>query len=186
MRWRTIGITAGAALAMGAVVVRLASAQAVPTYCCSAADGQCVASSGPCPTPTGSNVELTFSPSGGGVTMHVVTSEPPTGFVGACLVPFVTYTPQLPTICYQPGGNIVPGVGSTKVSMAAASAARSYGTLPASYDSYQALVTCYTHDADGTCPFDSFAVSRSCCDLGTNMISLDGVTATGTANFSAP
>jgi hypothetical protein len=184
MKRRTIGIAMGAALAIGVAVVSGARAQSVPTYCCSSADAQCTVNSGPCASPTGQNVELTFSPSAGGVSMQVVTAEPPTGFTGACLVPFLTYAPQLPTVCYSPGGNIQYGVGSTQVTAPTAVVARSYGSTAMGYDSFQALTTCYPHDSDGTCPTAAFAVSRSCCELGTNMVSADGKYATGIANFS--
>jgi hypothetical protein len=184
MKRRTIGIATGAALAVvGVVVVHGARAQSVPTYCCSSADGQCVASSGACTSPAGQNVELTFSPSAGGVTMRVVNTEPPGGFTGACLLPFVTYAPMLPTVCYSPAGNIQYGIGTTRVTAPNASVARTYGTT-AAYDSFQAVTTCYPHNADGTCPTAALAVSHSCCELGTNMVSADGQYATGLANFS--
>jgi hypothetical protein len=116
--------------------------------------------------------------------MTAQTQEPATGFTGACLLDYMTYEPTLPLICYSPTGSSVQyGSGTTTVSFPAKEVARSYASPPASYDSFQVLLTCYPHNSDGTCPQQSFAVSRSCCGYGANLISLDGKTATGIAAF---
>ena len=119
----------------------------------------------------------------GPMTMTAQLQEPAKGFTGACLLDAITYAPALPLICYAPGSGVQYGTGSTKVTFPASKVSRSYSSAPADYDSYQALVTCYPHAADGSCPQQSFAVSRSCCDYGTPLVSLDGQTATGLAGF---
>ncbi len=126
------------------------------------------------------------------------TQEPPTGFVGACLFASMTYEPKLPLACYTPQISVTYGAaggGFTNVIFPDAKAvSRPYSTLPAAYDSYMVLGTCYPHgsagtdgggtaSASGACPQSSFAVSHSCCDYGTTMTSLDGKTAQGTAFF---
>jgi hypothetical protein len=115
--------------------------------------------------------------------MVVQTQEPPTGFTGACLIDFLTYQPTLPLICYSPSGKVSYGAGTTTVTFPANLVFRPYASPPATYDSYQALVTCYEHTSAGTCPQQSFPVSHSCCDYGTDLISLDGQVATGLASF---
>lgn len=129
--------------------------------------------------------------------MTAQTQEPTTGFTGACLVDFRSYEPKLPLICYAPNRPMAPGdaaadagnsgttygAGTTVVTFPAKSVFRPYASGSANYDSYQVLVTCYPHTAAGVCPQSSFAVSRSCCDYGTNLTSLDGQTASGLANF---
>ncbi len=119
----------------------------------------------------------------GPMPMAAQTEEPATGFTGACLLDMMTYQPVLPLICYAPTGPVQYGKGSTKVTFPAKKVSRSYSTAPASYDSYQVLVSCYPHNADGSCPPRSFAVSRSCCDYGAPLVSLDGQTASGLAGF---
>jgi hypothetical protein len=116
-----------------------------------------------------------------GLTMQ--SQEPPTGFTGACLLDHMTYAPALPAVCYAPGTQAQYGAGTTPVSFPAAKVARSYEALPVTYDSYQALVTCFPHTMAGTCPTGSFAISRSCCDYGTVLTSTDGQTAKGLASF---
>jgi hypothetical protein len=115
--------------------------------------------------------------------MTAQTQEPPTGFTGACLLDYAPYLPTLPLICYAPTSAAHYGAGTTTVAFPAKKVFRSYSSLPANYDSYQVLATCYPHQDDGTCPQQSFAVSRSCCDYGTNLMSLDGQTASGLASF---
>jgi hypothetical protein len=110
--------------------------------------------------------------------------EPPTGFTGACLLDAMHYQPTLPLARYAPGPTVQYGKGFTNVIFPdAKQVAGSYSTLPAASDSYMVLATCYPHNADGSCPQASFAVSRSCCDYGANIISLDGQTAQGVAIF---
>ncbi len=134
--------------------------------------------------------------------MIAQTTEPATGFTGACLLDFKTYEPTLPLICYSPSRMMASGdagadaaaagagaagatygAGITIVTFPAKSVFRPYLSGPANYDSYQVLVTCYPHTATGSCPQASFAVSHSCCDYGTNLTSMDGQTATGLASF---
>jgi hypothetical protein len=132
--------------------------------------------------------------------MMAQTQEPATGFTGACLLDFMTYKPTLPLICYSPNLSAGPqaassdaaaqaaptaqyGSGLTKVTFPARKVFRSYGDLPPAYDSYQVLLTCYPPNPDGTCPFQSFAISHSCCDYGAIMTSLDSQTASGFVNF---
>jgi hypothetical protein len=187
---RTIALTTGLVVAVsGVTAMTIARAQSTPTYCCSAASQQCTVAngtnSGKCPNPSGDDAELVFSPSTGGISLTVQRAEPAVGFTGACLVPFSTYAPQLPTVCYSPAGDVKYLSGSTTTAVfPAAKVARSYGAVPAQYDSYQVLETCYPHNADGSCPQPSFAVSHSCCDYGTEMVSTDGQFASGFANFS--
>ncbi len=119
----------------------------------------------------------------GPMTVTAQIQEPPKGFTGACLADAMTYQPALPLICYAPTGQVQYGKGFTNVTFPAKKVARSYSTAPASYDSYDVLVTCYQHNADGSCPAQSFAVSRSCCDYGSPLVSLDGQTASGLAAF---
>jgi hypothetical protein len=128
-----------------------------------------------------------------GYSLSVQTTEPATGFVGACLAGQLTYTPQLPTVCFVPGGffpygppdaNVLYGSGSTSVTLPAASVAQAYSMLPPSYDSYQTLMTCVPHTSTGGCPQPTFSVSHSCCDLGTPMVSLDGVNASGLVSIT--
>jgi hypothetical protein len=134
-----------------------------------------------------------ISPSG----LIAQTTEPATGFTGACLVDFKTYEPTLPLVCYSPSRMMATGdaaadagsagatygAGFTTVTFPAKSVFRPYLSGPANYDSYQVLLTCYPHTPAGACPQSSFAVSRSCCDYGTNLTSIDGQTASGLANF---
>lgn len=115
--------------------------------------------------------------------MAAQMQEPPTGFTGACLLDHATYQPTLPLICYTPPSTVQDGAGTTTVSFPANKVADSYSSLPASYDSYQVLATCFPRQSDGTCPQQSFAVSLSCCDYGTRLTSLDGQTASGLAIF---
>lgn len=115
--------------------------------------------------------------------MAAQTQEPPTGFTGACLVDYPAYEPTLPLICYAPPSTVQYGAGFTTVTFPAKKVARSYSSLPANYDSYQVLVTCYPHQPDGTCPSQSFAVSHSCCDYGIGLTSPDGQTASSLAIF---
>jgi hypothetical protein len=119
------------------------------------------------------------------VPFTVQTSEPATGFTGACLAPYVTYSPQLPTVCYLPKAPLVDPdagtlrLGATRFVVPAAKVVRSYSQNGQNYDSYQALVTCFPHDSSGNCPQLSYAISKSCCNLGTNLISIDGKSAEG-------
>jgi hypothetical protein len=119
----------------------------------------------------------------GPMAVAAQTQEPPTGFTGACLLDTMTYQPALPLICYAPTGTVQYGKGFTNVTFPAKKVSHSYSMAPASYDSYEVLVSCYPHNADGSCPLQSFAVSRSCCDYGTPLVSLDGQTASGLAGF---
>ncbi len=181
MRQRTVAIIAVLFFVGGGLAVKRAGAQAAPSMlCCDAASGACVSmNAAQCPNPTG-DAELAFSGSTAApVTVTVQTTEPASGFTGACLLPFMAYQPTLPSVCYSPGGTVKYGAGSTRVTIPAAKVFRSYSTLPPQYDSFQPLATCYPHSADGTCPSISQAVSRSCCDYGTNMTSSDGVFAAG-------
>jgi hypothetical protein len=149
----------------------------------------------------------------GNIPLTAVTAEPATGFLGACLVPYMTYSPQLPAVCYSPAavagvseggvpeagtasggdggagdaggagtGGVTYGIASTACKIAAGNVFQSYGTVASNYDSYRVLVTCYPHDMYGKCA-QGFAISRSCCDYGANMTSLDGESATGFVNF---
>jgi hypothetical protein len=151
----------------------------------------------------------------GSLSLAMQTTEPATGFTGACLAQYMTYAAQLPVVCYSPAvaggaeggaaagalpdgapgdagpgdagspastGGVTYGQGTTACMVPAGNVFRSYFTLANSYDSYQVLMTCYPHGDDGKC-HQGFAVSRSCCDYGTNLISLDGQTATGLVNF---
>jgi hypothetical protein len=167
----------------GGVLSKVASGQSAGTFCCDPTK------SGPCAPgscPSGSTLQTVKFPAAG-YSLSVQTTEPATGFTGACLVPQLTYTPQLPTVCFVPGGffpygppdaNVIYGNGSTSVTLPAAFVARPYSTLPAGYDSYQTLVTCFPNSPPA-CPQPSFAVSNSCCDMGTQMVSLDGKNASG-------
>jgi hypothetical protein len=117
--------------------------------------------------------------------MTVQTQEPPTGFTGACLVNYATYQPTLPLICYSPGTMAQYGK-SHPVTFPAQKVFRAYDGLPARYDSYLRVATCYPRDPDaGTCPSQSFAVSHSCCDFGMHLVSVDGQTATGVVGFTS-
>jgi hypothetical protein len=118
------------------------------------------------------------------VTLTVDTQEPLHGFTGACLAPYVSYVPVLPTVCYrvkQAGATSAFGTHSyTVVTAPAASVFQPYSRLDATLatanaDSYQVLMTCYPHNANGTCPTPSQGVSRSCCDLGMHMTALKAV-----------
>jgi hypothetical protein len=124
----------------------------------------------------------------------LVQHEPPGGFAGACLFDSMTYQPRLPLACYEPQTSVrygPAGGGFTNVIFPdATQVARSYSTLPAANDSYMVLGTCYplrsASDGGGAalaCPQSAFMVSHSCCDYGSNMISLDGKTAQGIAFF---
>jgi hypothetical protein len=190
MRFRAVaamaaGVVVTAIVVLGVgVTARVASGQSVGTFCCDPT------TTGPCTPgacPKGSTSETVKFPAAG-YSLSVQTTEPPTGFVGACLVPQITYDPQLPAMCFVPGGffpngpvdaNVVYNNGSTSVTLPASKVARAYSTLAPSYDSYETLVTCFPHTPTGSCPQPSFSVSNSCCDMGTQMISLDGVNATG-------
>jgi hypothetical protein len=113
------------------------------------------------------------------------TQEPADGFTGACLLDYMPYKPTLPLICYSPGPNGQYDAGlTTVVTFKAPEVFRSYGNVASQYDSYQVLATCYPPDPVKGCdPSQSFAISRSCCDYGVILTSLDGKTASGTANF---
>jgi hypothetical protein len=120
----------------------------------------------------------------GTVALTVETSEPPTGFTGACLASHMNYVPQLPSVCYSPkAGSVTYGTGFSTCTVPAASAYAPYWTLPASYDSYRVLMTCYPQTPAGTCPQNSVSVSNSCCDYGSEMTSLDGHVASGLVAF---
>ncbi len=146
----------------------------------------------------------------GTLSLAMQTTEPPSGFTGACLAPYMTYAPQLPTVCYSPAaagptdgglpegappdggaadasspastGGVTYGQGTTACTVPAGNIFRSYWNLNPSYDSYQVLLTCYPHGDDGEC-HQGVAISKSCCDYGTNLTSLDGQTATGLVDF---
>lgn len=148
---------------MGALFVRFADAQSSP--------------------PPLDASEVAFVP------FTVQTAEPPTGFTGACLAPSVTYAPQLPTVCYSPKASLVDTdgglrLGATRFAVPAAKVLRAYSQNGTNYDSYQALVTCFPHDGSGHCPQLSYPISNSCCDLGTNLISVDGKSAEGIVPLS--
>jgi hypothetical protein len=119
----------------------------------------------------------------GPLTMAAQLQEPPTGFTGACLLDYMAYQPTLPRICYSPTTPVIYGGGTTSVTFPANRVLRPYSSAPASYDSYEVLVTCYPHGSDGACPQQAFAISRSCCDYGTELISVDGQTASGLVAF---
>ena len=216
-----LGIPAGAA---GAA----ATGPASTTLCCNSKTATCVAGKAGrpslreslCPDPTGDGVEISIPNASdfpgwsacaadGGASqcpplVNIQTSEPPTGFVGVCLAPHLTYTPSLPSVCYavklpdtvlssqMPGGNVpVPLHAFTVVSATAAHVFSPYGTADtmlsvANRDSYQVLMTCYPHGSAGDCPSPSLPVSRSCCDLGTRMTSPFGKIASGFATMPTP
>jgi hypothetical protein len=174
MKWHTVllAISGGAGVVVG--VVAWASAQSAS------------------PMPGASQV--VFGASDGGATgVTVQTSEPDGGFTGACLVPFIRYTPQLPTVCYSPAGASY-GTGFTTVSFPAADVSFSYSPVP-NQDSYQSVMTCAPHltapgstcatwTGQGTCPCGTFPISQSCCDYGMHMQSVDGIHAQGIVAFT--
>jgi hypothetical protein len=145
-------------------------------------------------TPTPGASEVLFGGADGGIGgITVQTSEPDGGFTGACLVPFVRYASQLPTVCYSPAGASY-GTGFTTVSFPAAEVSFSYSPVP-NQDSYQSVMTCAPHLAaapsscstwagQGTCPCGTFPISQSCCDYGMHMQSVDGVHAQGVVAFT--
>jgi hypothetical protein len=185
MRYRVVAaVAAGVVLLGGGIAAKIARGQSAGTFCCDpTTTGVCAIGS----CAKGSTSQTVKFPAAGYV-LSVQTTEPASGFTGACLVAQLTYTPQLPTVCYVPGGFVAPdvpagssvvyGSGSSNITLPAAAVARAYALLPPSYDSYQVMVTCYPHTMSGGCPQASFAVSNSCCDMGTNMTSLDGQSAT--------
>jgi hypothetical protein len=172
---RKLGLLAGVALLAGAALAGVAGhaarAQSVPSStssCCT--DTTCTP--GACTDFNGGAVQVSFNGPSGAVTVQ--KTEPATGFIGACRVPFITYAPQLPSVCYSPAGATY-GFAMTTFAVSPASAiARPYLASGTSIDSYDAIVTCYQPKSDGTCPAPSYPVSHSCCDYGMNMTSLDG------------
>jgi hypothetical protein len=195
MRVRVVAaIAAGVALAGvvllgGGIAGKVAVGQSAGTFCCDLTKtGACAP--GSC---SGGATGVTVKFPAAGYTLNVQTTEPAAGFTGACLVAQATYTPQLPSVCLVGGGffpnvppdaNVLYGNGATSITLPAAAVAHSYSTLPASYDSYQTLVTCYPRTPHGDCPQASFSVSHSCCDMGMPMVSLDGKSATGLVNIT--
>jgi hypothetical protein len=195
-----------AALALWFAVASSTTADAQSTtgsaapLCCDSATGICAApktASAPpkvdslgaqtqCPAPSGNAIEIEVPNAGGtnGASLIVDTQEPLHGFSGACLAPYLSYAPMLPTVCYRvKQASASSGFGThsyTVVTASAASVFQPYSTLDATLatanpDSYQVLLTCYPHDATGMCPTPSQSVSRSCCDLGAHMTALKAV-----------
>jgi hypothetical protein len=135
-----------------------------------------------------------------GLEVEIQTAEPKIrGFEGACLAPFITYTPQAPRVCYRvkvmgiTAGLTLATYPYTVVTAPAGTAApgsvfQPYSTLDAKApnpDSYQVLLSCYYHNPGSSCPPPSRPVgARSCCDLGSHMTSLDGVYARGFATMA--
>jgi hypothetical protein len=149
------------------------------------------------PLPGASEVLFGTADSGAGGT-SVQMSEPDGGFLGACLVPFLLYAPQLPTVCYTPSGATYLGqpgyTGPTTVTFPASDVAFSYSPV-ANQDSYQSVMTCVPHlsapqsscatwAGQGTCPCGTFPISQSCCDYGMHMVSVDGAHAQGVVAFT--
>jgi hypothetical protein len=196
-----LGLVGSAASLAGIVValVAIGRAQAAPTDAGSEAAPADTGGSQAATTDGGTRVfpdPSEITPPG----MMAQMQEPATGFTGACLIDFMTYKPTLPLLCYSPnqgtGAQTAPsdaatraaptaqyGSGQTKVTFPAQKVFRSYGAMAPTYDSYQVLLTCYPPNPDGTCPFQSSAISHSCCDYGAIMTSLDARTASGFVNF---
>jgi hypothetical protein len=213
--------TAGAAAPVPASTTLCCSWSPKTASCVAGSKGRPSLSDSLCPDPPGDGVEISIPNASdipgwsacvpgadGGApqcppVVKIQTSEPPTGFVGVCLAPHLTYAPSLPSVCYavklpdtvssqMGGGNVpVPLHAFTVVSATATHVFSAYGTADttlsaASYDSYQVLMTCYPHGSAGDCPSPSLPVSRSCCDLGTHMTSLFKKIARGFATMPTP
>jgi hypothetical protein len=132
----------------------------------------------------GDSVRLLFHSSTGGLSMTVQTEEPVEGFTGACLLGpdgRLSDHAQLPAVCFSPQGNVQYAVAGsmTEVIVRAAEVVQSDTPAAANFDDYpysadyasyhyQVLMTCYPKGDGGACPAGS-PVSRSCCDVGTNM-----------------
>jgi hypothetical protein len=188
---RAFALCAAVALLGGAAFVGMASAQSASVVCCDANSASavsspqgiaCTASSGHCAAPS-ADAQIVFQGSGS-VTVRVETTEPPEGFTGACLLPALTYSPQLPTVCYTPVGSVSYGGNQgTELVASAAKVSQAHWSLAANYDSYRVLTTCYPKPANAGCT-RGLAASRSCCDPGGRMITTDGgQTAWGYVNF---
>jgi hypothetical protein len=185
MRIKSIAALVLLALAASGLAMRIARAQATGSLCCDSASGTCVAvSAATCPNPSAGPQVAFAGTTMGEVAVQVQTTEPPTGFTGACLLPFLTYEPQLPTVCYSPTsstGSVIYGAGATTQLVVPAKTVwlASMWTLPPEHDSFQPVMTCYPHNKDGTCPAPSQALSMSCCDVPMPMSCTDGVFAHG-------
>jgi hypothetical protein len=190
-----------ACLALGVLVLvfrvvlpRSAGAQSTSLLCCNpvatntvgtdassstAKTLQCTPSSVPCP----SNTQVVFYGTAP-ISLAVEETEPPEGFQGACRLPYLTYAPQLPTVCYAPpadptGQKVKYASGSsTEIVLPASAVFHPHWSLPPQYDSFEAVMTCYPHDP-GSCPAPSLPVSRSCCGAPTLMTCKDGIFANG-------
>src|SRR4029077_14057990 len=102
-----------------------------------------------CPAPADGWIEIEVPSAGAtkGASLAVVKQEPKTGFLGACLAPYLSYVPTLPTVCYQvkSAGSSTFGQHSyTAVTAPAGIVFQSYSTLDttlatANPDSYQVL-----------------------------------------------
>jgi hypothetical protein len=130
-----------------------------------------------------------------GSGLLVETTEPPTGFTGACLMNR-PYGASLPTVCYSPANANYSGPGTVQCTIPAANVVQPSwhigvspegGTVTRQYlnESYRVLETCAPHVA-GDCGANMAPVSHSCCThYGTAMTSNDdGKTAIGTAYFT--
>jgi hypothetical protein len=166
-----------------------AQAEAGTTVCCdseigcftSTDQGLCANTDGS--VPAGTSFRFWFLNSTGGLSISVETSEPPTGFTGACLLGpdgRLSDQVQLPVVCFSPEGNVQYGAGtSTEVIVRADEVLQSDTPPAASFDDYpyagyeaydyQVLMTCYPKSAAGACPSGSDAISHSCCNVGAPM-----------------
>jgi hypothetical protein len=166
-----------------------AEADGGTTVCCDSQTG-CFTSDAPgvCSNdgsvPLGTSFRFWFLQSSGGVSLSIQTSEPPTGFTGACLLGpdgRPADHVQLPAVCFSPSGNVQYGVATTtEVIVRAAEVLQSDTPPPPDFDDYpysidynafhyQVLMTCYPKGAGGACPTGSSAVSSSCCNVGSPM-----------------
>jgi hypothetical protein len=195
-----------ALLVVGAAAL-LSRARAAGAFCCNADTGKCGTDAcGGCSPPGSPDVgtchsvsntlEIVF-PSGGSPSMTLNTQnvEPPEGFTGACLRPYTTHLPQLPTVCYSPSGGVDYSGANPDLDALVIAPSKTVWrpqqvglALPTTReqavlapDFYWILQTCGPHLADGKCPADKPSISRSCCTIGGNLISLDGHFAQGRA-----
>jgi hypothetical protein len=146
--------------------------------CCDGTSGACVA----CDKPTGSQVgfNLPLSMAEGTVNMTVQTTEPTSGFTGACLTSWI-YGGQslhtLPSVCYSfQGAHYF--TESTQLVMPAGQVFAPYWSLPPQDDSFDWLMTCVPHSGP-FCPTGTNPISNSCCTVGVRMLCADGVFAKG-------
>jgi hypothetical protein len=134
--------------------------------------------------PIGNSFRFWFLHSTGDLSLSIQTSEPSTGFTGACLLGpdgRPADHVQLPAVCFSPEGNVQYGVGlSTEVIVRAYEVLQSDTPPPLNFDEYpyaidygayhyQVLMTCYPKGASGACPAGSSAISSSCCNVGAPM-----------------